>query len=589
MAMLGQVEAKSLRGRLIHGGIILTLTLGGLSMVYPFAIMVSGSLRSEMDSADFDLAPDYLTDDAAVYRKFLETKYNQDATLLNRTHLASHTSFRTPDPPAEPDPSTRQDVDRLRAYLADPDLPIHWQNLGGVVGVNTVPEHLRELRSRLSDQFEGSLDALGRAMDAPIDSWHSVGIIHPEWLLQRYDYDDNPLYQTYFAMLRESDPAHRLPVSVTGVFLQNIVYPRYGSVSTDAFNSAHRIGIDRYGDFRLPATIPGEDQPTLRAEWIEFVLEELNPSFVVANGATQAEYNQLQRAVNGGSAFQLPDGRRWLGGEERQVYARFIETVPPETLRIVGPEYELAGLSIPDVMPRMEHDYAVAHAGKLRWDFATRNYRHVFDELVFQGRPLFNTVVYCSLSVIVALLANPLAAYAMSRFKLPGTYRVLLILVATISFPPMVTLIPQFILLRKLDLLNTFAALVLPLVANGYMIFLLKGFFDSLPRELYESARIDGAGEMRMFFQFTMSLSKPILAVLALGTFTSAYTAFLYPLLVAPDQDMWLISVWLFQFQQRASSPAIYASVLVASIPTLIIFLFAQRTIMRGIVVPSEK
>src|SRR5690606_796220 len=100
---------------------------------------------------------------------------------------------------------------------------------------------------------------------------------------------------------------------------------------------------------------------------------------------------------------------------------------------------------------------------------------------------------------------------------------------------------------------------------------------------------IDGAGEFRMFFQITMALSKPILAVLALGTFTSAYTAFLYPLLVAPDQDMWLISVWLYQFTQRASSPAIYASVLIASIPTLVIFLFAQRTIMRGIVVPTEK
>lgn len=153
----------------------------------------------------------------------------------------------------------------------------------------------------------------------------------------------------------------------------------------------------------------------------------------------------------------------------------------------------------------------------------------------------------------------------------------------------MVTLIPQFILLRQLGLLNTFIALVLPLLANGYMIFLLKGFFDSLPQELYEAARIDGASEARMFFQITMALSKPILAVLALGTFTGAYMMFLYPLLVAPDPDMWLISVWLFQYQQRASSAGVYASVVIASIPTLIIFLFAQRTIMRGIVVPTEK
>jgi multiple sugar transport system permease protein len=159
----------------------------------------------------------------------------------------------------------------------------------------------------------------------------------------------------------------------------------------------------------------------------------------------------------------------------------------------------------------------------------------------------------------------------------------------TIAFPPMVTMIPQFVLLRHAGLLNTFVALVLPLAVNGYMIFLLKGFFDSLPRELYEAADIDGAGEMRMFFQLTLSLSKPILAVLALGTFTSAYTQFLYPLLVAPDQDMWLLSVWLYQFQQRSSSGLVYASIVIASVPTLLIFLFTQRTIMRGIVVPTEK
>jgi multiple sugar transport system permease protein len=92
-----------------------------------------------------------------------------------------------------------------------------------------------------------------------------------------------------------------------------------------------------------------------------------------------------------------------------------------------------------------------------------------------------------------------------------------------------------------------------------------------------------------MFFQITMALSKPILAVLALSTFTAAYASFLYPLLVAPDPDMWLIAVWLYQFQQRASSGAVFASVIIASIPTLVIFLFVQRTIMRGIIVPTEK
>ena len=225
----------------------------------------------------------------------------------------------------------------------------------------------------------------------------------------------------------------------------------------------------------------------------------------------------------------------------------------------------------------------------MRTQFSFSNYVTVWEELALEGRALYNTVIYCILAIVAALLINPLAAYGLSRFQLRGTYKILLLLMATVAFPPMVTLIPQFILLRNLNLMNTMFALVLPLMANGYLIFLLKGFFDSLPQELFEAAKIDGASETRMFFQFAMALSKPILAVLALQTFTAAYASFMYPLLVAPDQDMWLIAVWLYQFQQRASTPAVYASVMIASIPTLVIFLFVQRTIMRGIVVPTEK
>jgi len=153
----------------------------------------------------------------------------------------------------------------------------------------------------------------------------------------------------------------------------------------------------------------------------------------------------------------------------------------------------------------------------------------------------------------------------------------------------MVTLIPKFIMLREMNLLNTFAALVLPFAANGYLIFLLKSFFDSLPQELYEAAAIDGASEPRIFFQITMSLSTPILAVVALEAFNAAYAMFLYALIVAPAPDMWLATVWLGQFKERASLGPVFAAVLITCIPTLIIFILAQRVIMKGIIVPTEK
>jgi multiple sugar transport system permease protein len=160
---------------------------------------------------------------------------------------------------------------------------------------------------------------------------------------------------------------------------------------------------------------------------------------------------------------------------------------------------------------------------------------------------------------------------------------------ATMSFPPMVAMIPRFLLLRELGLFNTFIALVLPIIVNGYLIFLLKGFFDSLPQHLYEAARIDGASEIRMFWTIAMALSKPILAVVGLRVFQFAWMQFTYPLLVCPREDMWVLAVWLSQFQQEAPNSAVFASILVASLPTLVVFLVTQRTILKGIAVPAEK
>jgi ABC-type glycerol-3-phosphate transport system permease component len=124
-------------------------------------------------------------------------------------------------------------------------------------------------------------------------------------------------------------------------------------------------------------------------------------------------------------------------------------------------------------------------------------------------------------------------------------WKFIFIFMATMAFPPMVSTIPQFLLIKKLNLLNTFIALVIPVAINGYLVFLLKGFFDSIPQHLYEAATIDGASELTMFWRITMARSKPI--------------------------------------------PAVFASILMASIPTLLIFIFTQGTIMKGIAVPAEK
>src|SRR5205807_807658 len=157
------------------------------------------------------------------------------------------------------------------------------------------------------------------------------------------------------------------------------------------------------------------------------------------------------------------------------------------------------------------------------------------------GNGIRNTAIFCALLVLTNLIVNPLAAYALSRYKPPSAYKILLFCMATMAFPAEVTMIPSFLMLRNLGLLNTFWALVLPGMANGFSIFLLKGFFDSLPQELYEAADIDGASEWTKFWTFTMALSKPILAVIALDAFNGAYSAFMMALIIIPDQKMWTL------------------------------------------------
>lgn len=631
------VESRTRRGRLVLAAIIAALLVGAVTMVYPFAVMVSGALRSEMDEADLDLVPAFLADRDALYRKFLETKYNNDVALLNGAHRALNFSFRDA---AVPGRIVQRRIDDLRAFLDETRPPRHWQLPGGMAGAGNsklAAENLRRFRDELRRAFDGDLAAFARDTGAPVDNWETIVAPVVRWLSPQFDFSDDAIYTTWFAILEQDPWPCRQLVSLTQHFLETMVFPQHGRVSTESYNAVHARKLRSFQEFSLPRTVPPEDQPAERREWIDFVRNELNCSFVVLDGSATDAFRSFLRerygtadALNrawlagpggrGEGAFrpvrsldeiELPRGQ-WLRGARRVDYAEFLHSRDPAQWRLVGPEFawrdwlkarygtvealnaahETELRSFDEArMPvdEMEYAHVLKAPGALRWTYATRNFRVVMREMLLRGRAMANTAVLCIATVALTLLVNPLAAYAMSRFRLRGTYKVLLLMMVTMAFPPMVTAIPTFIMLRKLELLNTFAALILPFIANGYQIFLLKGFFDSLPRELYESATIDGASEARIFFQITMALSKPILAVVALGAFTQAYTMFLFPLIVCPRTDMWTINVWLFQWQATASTCGVFAALLIASIPTLLVFVLAQNYIIRGIVVPVEK
>lgn len=222
---------------------------------------------------------------------------------------------------------------------------------------------------------------------------------------------------------------------------------------------------------------------------------------------------------------------------------------------------------------------------------AFANYRLVGNYLFLRGRAFFNTLLLVVLTVLASLTVNPLAAYALSRFRLRSTERIIVFLLATMAFPAAVTAIPGFLLIRDLGLLNTFAALVLPTVASGMSIFILKGFFDALPRELYEAAAIDGAGEWTVFRKITLPMTTPILAVNALNAFIHAYSSWEWAFLVCQKESHWTLAVWMYQMSQTfANQPwCVMAGFVLVSLPTAAVFLLCQKVILRGIVLPSMK
>ncbi len=638
MPILSHATRKSSQGRLLVAAIYAVLLVGAVTMIYPFAMMISGSTKSAVDSADNVLLPRFLSDDLALYRKHSEGLFNESFEQLQILYQTSAYGFASLKTPVE---INKKWVAEWRAFLAERELPNYCWTVGYIsaeVTRGVMPKHLRGFKAHLEERYQGQVHLLNRDLQTNFDNWNALWLNGEDYLRRRNMPGAEPL-QNLFMQFKETLPKEdRSYFSVEGFYKRLYLQNQY-SRDIAVYNQEHGTDYAGWGDVFLDRRLPtGAGRTELeRADWLLFVRTLINPLWIRADATATAAYQDFLRAKYitlerfneqyatdyatfedvplideapyGGLA--LTDWTAFLEGWKDPVDGK-LHQLSGEAIRVQSTEFmfrdylrekygslnalgEATGMRADNWMellpPQQEAHYQAFQQQKtaLRREFVTRNYVSVIDYIVLHGRAILNTLIYCALSVISALIVNPLAAYALSRYKPPSTYKVLMFLMLTMSFPPVVTQIPIFLMLRRFDMLNTFWALVLPGVANGYMIFLLKGFFDSLPRSLYESAQIDGAGEIRIFWQITMSLSKPILAVLALNAFTLAYSNFLMALLICQDSRMWTLMPWLYQLQSRSGPGIIYASLLIASVPTFLIFAICQNYILRGIVVPVEK
>ena len=206
------------------------------------------------------------------------------------------------------------------------------------------------------------------------------------------------------------------------------------------------------------------------------------------------------------------------------------------------------------------------------------------------GRLLLNTLYYAFGALAFQLVFDVAAAYSLSRLRPVFGNVILAMMVATLMIPAMVLIVPLYITVAHLPIVNISligspAAIWLPSVANGFSIFLLKRFFDSIPAELTEAAAIDGASPMRTLRSIIIPISRPILAVVSIFSLVAVWKDFLWPLLVEggfnPPRETLNVGIWTAS--QTAPENMVLAASAIAAVPTIIFFLIFQRNILAGL------
>ena len=218
-------------------------------------------------------------------------------------------------------------------------------------------------------------------------------------------------------------------------------------------------------------------------------------------------------------------------------------------------------------------------------EWTLQNFVAVFEEIPF-WQYLLNTIVIAGLSVLGMLIASPLVAYSLSKIGWRGQRPLLVIVMATMMLPPQVTMIPLFLMWNALGATNSIIPLVAPaFFGTPFLIFMLRQFLTSVPNELLQAARIDGASELRIYWSIVLPQARPALITAAIFQFVWAWTDFLNPLIYLNDASKYTLSIGLYSFFGERNlewGPLMAASVLF-TLPALVLFVVFQRYFVGGV------
>ncbi len=218
------------------------------------------------------------------------------------------------------------------------------------------------------------------------------------------------------------------------------------------------------------------------------------------------------------------------------------------------------------------------------------NYAEVVSNSYFL-RWILNALIYAGGATVLNVTFSSMAGYALSRMRFAGREIIFTVTLAVMMIPSAITLIPKFLVVNTLHLNNTYFALILPMMAQPFSVFIMVQFMKALPKELEESAKIDGASRWRMFYQVILPLVRPALAVVAILTFQGAWNDFQWPLVALGTQDMYTLPLGLFFFKSAHYTE--YNLLLAGSIfnivPILILFFIFQRYFIGAAIGSSVK
>jgi multiple sugar transport system permease protein len=218
------------------------------------------------------------------------------------------------------------------------------------------------------------------------------------------------------------------------------------------------------------------------------------------------------------------------------------------------------------------------------------NYTELFERLDI-GRAFLNSAIVAVLSTVLSLLFNSMAGYAFAKLRFAGRDRLFGFLIGALAIPAQVAMLPLFLMLKTLGLVNTYAGVMIPLMATIYGVFLVRQFMISIPDDLIAAARIDGASEWQIYWSVILPVARPVLATLAIFTFMSAWNDFMWPLVILTSDEKYTLPVAIASLvgEHAQDVELMMASSVLAVIPVLLLFFVLQKQYIAGLTAGSMK